>query len=368
MPDPRLRREIAVRAAALMYAREESEYLTAKRKAAKQLRIDVKHSPKDLPSNAEVREQVLILAELMEGDQRGSDLRDMRLLALQLMRLLEPFRPRLIGSTLTGHVRSGSDIDLHIFTDHLAPLTDVLDDHALPYTVEHKHITKQGQSNAYTHVHLPLRFPVELTVYTRAQHRTVFRSSITGKPIEFADLGELETKLGQWYPDADLDPDSSTLGEPPLDTAMLRLLLTPLEEVKQSPEHHPEGDALYHSLQVFELARAEREWDIELCLAALLHDIGKAIDRGDHVGAGVEALQGLVSERTLTLIAYHMQANAYRDGTLGARARRRLEQLADFDDLLLLSEWDKAGRRRGMQVCTVDEALAWLADTNGAHP
>ena len=33
------------------------------------------------------------------------------------------------------------------------------------------------------------------------------------------------------------------------------LLLLPLENVMQSPEHHPEGDVLYHSLQVFELAR-----------------------------------------------------------------------------------------------------------------
>ena len=32
-------------------------------------------------------------------------------------------------------------------------------------------------------------------------------------------------------------------------------LLLPLEQVKQSPVYHPEGDALYHSLQVFTLAR-----------------------------------------------------------------------------------------------------------------
>lgn len=352
-----------MRAAALMYAREESEYLTAKRKAAKQLRIDVKHSPKDLPSNAEVREQVLILADLMEGDQRGHDLRDMRLLALRIMRLLEPFRPRLIGSTLTGHVRRGSDIDLHVFTEHLAPLTDMLEDHGLPHSVEHKHITKLGQSNVYTHVHLPLRFPVELTVYTRAQHRVVFRSSITGKPIEFANLPDLEARLSQWYPDTDLGADADVLGETELDTALLRLLLMPLEQVKQNPTYHPEGDALYHSLQVFCLAREEREWDVELCTAALLHDVGKAIDPSDHVAAGLDALQGLVSERTLTLIAYHMEANAYLDGTLGARARRRLEELADFEDLLLLSELDKAGRRRGAAVCTVDEALSWLNES-----
>jgi len=366
MPDPRIRREIAVRAAALMYAREESEYLTAKRKAAGQLRIDWKYSPKDLPSNAEIREQVLLLANMLEGERRGEDLRDMRLLALQTMRLLEPFRPRLIGSTLTGHVRKGSDIDLHVFTDHLPALTDALDGHGLAYTIEQKNITKLGKSNVYTHVHLDAKYPIELTVYTRAEHRTVFRSSITGKPIERANLNELEDLVARWYPDVDLEADDLGSIEPPLDTAMLRLLLSPLGSVKQNPAYHPEGDALYHSLQVFELARAEREWDIELCLAALVHDVGKVIDPADHVGAGVEALNDLVSERTLTLVAHHMEAHGYRAGTLGARARRRLESLPDFEDLLLLSDLDRAGRRRGVWVCSLDEALNWLAEADNA--
>jgi hypothetical protein len=348
-----------------MYAREETEYLTAKRKAAGQLRIDFKYSPRDLPSNAEIREQVLLLANMLEGDRRGEDLRDMRVLALQTMRVLEPFRPRLIGSTLTGHVRKGSDIDLHVFTGHLPAITDVLDDHAIAYAIEQKNITKHGKSNVYTHVHVQAAYPIELTVYTRAEHRTVFRSSITGKAIERANLKELESRMAQWYPDLDLDTLGHNLGEPPLDTDMLRLLLAPLDAVKQNPAHHPEGDALYHSLQVFELARSERAWDVELCLAALVHDVGKAIDPSDHVAAGVHALTGLVGERVLTLVAHHMEAHAYRAGTLGARARRRLEQLADFDDLLLLSELDQAGRRRGASVCSLEDALAWLAEADG---
>ena len=55
------------------------------------------------------------------------------------------------------------------------------------------------------------------------------------------------------------------------------------------------SDALYHSLQVFELAREERPYDEEFLLAALLHDVGKAIDPHDHVATGVEALRGSLS-------------------------------------------------------------------------
>ena len=36
---------------------------------------------------------------------------------------------------------------------------------------------------------------------------------------------------------------------------VFQVLLAALEAVKQNPLYHPEGDALYHSLQVFELAR-----------------------------------------------------------------------------------------------------------------
>src|SRR6185369_17770047 len=112
MNHDKLRHAIAFEAARLMYERVESEYFTAKRKAARRLcRQSVK--PSDLPSNAEIREQIQLFARLHEGEKRTQHLREMRLEALRLMRILRPFRPRLIGSVMTGHVRKGSDIDLH---------------------------------------------------------------------------------------------------------------------------------------------------------------------------------------------------------------------------------------------------------------
>ena len=57
MADERIRRQIAFLAAQMMYQRTESEYFTAKRKAAKRLcRQQLK--PADLPSNAEIRERM----------------------------------------------------------------------------------------------------------------------------------------------------------------------------------------------------------------------------------------------------------------------------------------------------------------------
>ena len=84
MSDGKLRRAIALEAARLMYERTESEYFTAKRKAAKRLcRGSVK--PEDLPSNAEIRDQIQVFARIHEGDRRTVNLKQMRLAALWLI-------------------------------------------------------------------------------------------------------------------------------------------------------------------------------------------------------------------------------------------------------------------------------------------
>ncbi len=361
MANAKLRQAIALEAARLMYERAESEYFTAKRKAAKRLcRGGVK--PEDLPSNAEIREQIQTFARIHEGDRRAQHLRDMRLDALRLMRLLRQFRPRLIGSVMTGHVRKGSDIDVHVFSDSVALITDLLEQEGYQHEVERKQVVKHGESRVFTHVHVPGRFNFELTVYAEDKAHYVFKSSITGKAIERASIRELEELMEREYPGLNLEGELEAREEAVDPYQIYRMLLLPLEEVKGSPKYHPEGDVLYHSLQVFELARDARPYDEEFLLAALLHDVGKGLDRSDHVAAGLAALEGLLTERTRFLIEHHMDAHDYRAGTIGHRLKLRLEASPDFDDLMLLRELDDAGRVPGAVVGTVDEALDFLKE------
>jgi len=350
-----------------MYERSESEYFTAKRKAARQVGIDARYHPKDLPSNREIRDQIQMLACLHEGESRFENLRQMRLEALRLMRRLARFRPALIGSTFTGHIRRGSDIDLHVFSDQISAVTMVLDELNLPYEVEHKKVIKHNEARIFTHIHAQGKFSFELTVYAENKVSYVFKSSITGKAIERATLAELEQFLLQEYPGVELSEPAPPAEAFPF--TYLLSLLQALEAVKQNPRYHPEGDALYHSLQVFELVCAARPWDEELLLAALLHDVGKGIDAAAHVEAGLEALEGLLTPRTEFLIAHHMDARAYADGTLGHRSRCRLAQSEHLEDLLLLRELDDEGRRCGVAVRSAAEALEYiqsLAEENSA--
>jgi hypothetical protein len=362
MADAKTRRHLALLAARLMYERTESEYFTAKRKAARQLGVEYRFRPGNLPSNAEIREQILCLAQFYEGDSRRDNLRDMRLAALRMMRLLACFQPKLIGSVLTGHVRKGSDIDIHVFTDHLSAVTSLLDDERLRHTVERKRVRKHNEERVFTHIHVSDDYGYELTLYDEDKANYVFKSSITGGPIERATIPEFERLLKEESPGIDLEAAVERTADHIDRFDLFRMLLAPLEDVKQNPAYHPEGDALYHSLQVFELARFERGYDEEFLLAALLHDVGKGIDPADHVAAGLAALEGSITPRTEFLIAHHMNAHRYRDGTLGHRAKGRLAASEDFEDLMLLSDLDKAGRRRGVQVCGLEEALAFIRE------
>lgn len=144
-------------------------------------------------------------------------------------------------------------------------------------------------------------------------------------------------------------------------------LLRPLAEVSQHPTHHPEGDALYHSLQVFELACHRLPYDEEFLTAALLHDVGKAVDRRNPLPATLEALAGLVTPRTVWFIENLPLATELMAGTLGSRARRRLEAFPDYDELMILAECDRDGRVSGARVTDMEDAIQQLREIHDSH-
>lgn len=145
--------------------------------------------------------------------------------------------------------------------------------------------------------------------------------------------------------------------------AALQMLMEPLGRFRMDPMLHPEGDALYHSLQVFEQGRACRPYDEEFLLACLLHDVGLAINPRDAVAAAVEVLEGLVTERTLFLIEHRPAATLYLKTGECSRSLRKSE---NFDDLLLLARCNRDGCVAGAEVCSLEDALDYLAGLDTA--
>ena len=72
---------------------------------------------------------------------------------------------------------------------------------------------------------------------------------------------------------------------------------------------------------------------------------------------GLEALAEHITPRTAWFIAHHMEAQELLDGTLGARARRRLEASEDFDELKLLARCDRQGRQRGLEDVEAEDQV-----------
>lgn len=136
-------------------------------------------------------------------------------------------------------------------------------------------------------------------------------------------------------------------------------LLRALDGIRQDPRFHPEGDALFHSLQAFDLARRETA-DRVLWAAALLHDVGKAVSSPDHDAVGADLLDGLVCPRVVWLVRHHL--DLLRAPAVTSRRMRR--DPAALTDLRRLRRWDTGGRSPLATVLRPEDALALLLDTD----
>ncbi|WP_437678135.1 HD domain-containing protein [Sorangium sp. So ce131] len=133
-------------------------------------------------------------------------------------------------------------------------------------------------------------------------------------------------------------------------------LLLPLDGVPQDPRWHPEGDALFHSLQAFDLARRETA-DRALWAAALLHDVGKAFAVADHADEGADALADVVCPRVVWLVRHHLHLLRAPGPT-----KRRLRGTRALADLGRLRRWDVGGRSPAAVVTSPEAAVAILLD------
>ena len=356
MSSAKLRNQIAFEAARLLYVRDETHYHRARLRAARLLSQQALPS-RQMPSNREIREQISSVARQHEGEQRRKQLWRMRQAALELMQGLRAAYPRLVGDVLTGRVHPASVIEICLFapvayvTSELAELQLDFEDHAetLPLSTEIR-----ARFRVQEH------YPIELLV---CDGRPQDLAALPGDRNEWASIAELEKILERDAKENSGRRHYSDKNDIAEDRFLhYRSLLAPLEQIQQDPRRHPEGDLLYHSLQVFELAREALPYDEEFLLAALLHDVGKAIDPRDHINATLDALDDSVTERTAWLIAHQPDARSDADGTLGIRNRRRLAAHDSYEELLLLRDFDFLGRQRGVRVMDLEEALEYLRE------
>ena len=110
-----LRERLAQESARLMIEHGIIDYGLAKRKAAERLAVTTLGA---LPSNAQIEARLAERQRIFEPNDHASRISALRRLALELMRELRGFEPRLAGPVLSGTATSASRIELHVFAAH----------------------------------------------------------------------------------------------------------------------------------------------------------------------------------------------------------------------------------------------------------
>jgi hypothetical protein len=123
------RQRVAAGAAQLIARHGLADLRDAKRRAARELGFADEAS---LPSDAQVRDEVIAYQRLFRGDAQASALRDRREAALEAMGFFKDFEPRLVGSVLDGTADEGAPVRLQVFAEDADEVARFLLDADMP--------------------------------------------------------------------------------------------------------------------------------------------------------------------------------------------------------------------------------------------
>jgi hypothetical protein len=188
----RLRQHIAGEAARVMAEEGLRDYHLAKRKALERLGLpDAKH----LPSNQEIEVALKQYLRLFHAERHSRNLYTLRRLALEAMRFLEIFQPRLVGAALNGTVTAASGIELHVTADTPEEFALWLREHAVPFEQSERRLRFGGDRYASlpSYRFLADKTPIEVCVFNRRGARETPLSPVDGKPMKRASIKDVET-------------------------------------------------------------------------------------------------------------------------------------------------------------------------------
>ncbi len=171
------------------------DYRQAKRKAADRLGVN---DVAVLPKNVEIEAALRAHQRLFGRDTHDNSLKEQRRIALETMRLLDEFQPRLVGSVLNGTATAHSDINLHLFADSSETVVIRLLEIGVPHAFYERRVKMDGERS----VNYPaLRFEssgrtVDATVFPIDGIRQSPYSPVDGRPMRRADAREVSALLG----------------------------------------------------------------------------------------------------------------------------------------------------------------------------
>jgi len=181
-----MRTRIAATAARIMAEDGVEDFALAKRKAAHQLGAEATQA---LPDNEEIEFELRTYQSLYQGEEQRERIRTLRGQALEVMRLLESFRPYLCGPVLKGTAGRYSDIDLQLFTDDSKAVEMFLLNHSIPYEVTQQRHFAGDLERTVSVLKLDWNdVPINIAVNLANDERGTLRTTPAGRPIERAGI------------------------------------------------------------------------------------------------------------------------------------------------------------------------------------
>jgi hypothetical protein len=170
------------------------DYRLAKRKAAERFgATDISV----LPKNVEIEQALAARQRLFESDTHASVLQSARRTALQAMRLLRQFQPRLVGPVLSGTASAHSEVNLHLFADGAESVALHLMENSVPHEIAERRLRYEPDRPV---VYPVVRFvagnrEIDAVIFPVNGIRQSPASPVDGKPMRRADSAELESLL-----------------------------------------------------------------------------------------------------------------------------------------------------------------------------
>lgn len=189
-----LRRALAQEAARIMSEQGIDDYRLAKRKAAERLgATDISV----LPKNTEIEEALAEHQRLFESHTHSSTLAALRRTALQAMRLLQKFQPRLVGPVLSGTASAHSEVNLHLFADGTESVALHLVEQDIPHHIaERRFRYEPNRVVAYPVVQFVAGDrEIDSVVFPLDGIRQSPASPVDGRPMRRADADEVATLI-----------------------------------------------------------------------------------------------------------------------------------------------------------------------------
>ena len=189
-----VRRALAQEAARIMAEHGVDDYGFAKRKAAERLGVG-EHAV--LPKNSEVEAALVEYQRLFAAESHASSLESQRTAALEAMRILAPFEPRLVGAVLSGTATAHQEVLLHVFSDSAEAVSILLLDAGIRYRVGARKVKLNAERvEQYPSVAFTVNgFEVEATVFPKDGIRQAPLSPTDGKPMRRMGTVDLEVLL-----------------------------------------------------------------------------------------------------------------------------------------------------------------------------